>query len=126
MKPLRIQRSRKQKQVSPNGLPIKYVGRPTIWGNPFKDVGDLVYVNAKYRRKSLPPWVVYHSTKGAAELFDDMCRDLDSHPVEEPIRLRFENIREHISELKGLNLSCWCSNQCQCHADTLLTLANIT
>ena len=33
--PVRIQRSRQHKQVSPNGLPIVYVGRPTKWGNPF-------------------------------------------------------------------------------------------
>lgn len=35
-KPIRIQRSRQHKQVSPNGLPIVYVGRPSIWGNPYK------------------------------------------------------------------------------------------
>ena len=34
--PVRVQRSRKTKQVSPNGLPIVYVGRPTKWGNPFR------------------------------------------------------------------------------------------
>lgn len=33
--PTRIQRSRQHKQVSPNGLPIVYVGRPTKYGNPF-------------------------------------------------------------------------------------------
>jgi len=33
--PVRIQRSRKHKYVSPNGLPIVYVGRPGKWGNPF-------------------------------------------------------------------------------------------
>ena len=33
--PIRIQRSRKHKQVSPNGLPIIYVGRPGKWGNPW-------------------------------------------------------------------------------------------
>jgi hypothetical protein len=32
---IRIQRSRQHKQISPNGLPIVYVGRPTKWGNPF-------------------------------------------------------------------------------------------
>lgn len=36
MNPVRIQRSRQHTQVSPNGLPIVYVGRPTKWGNPFK------------------------------------------------------------------------------------------
>ena len=32
---IRIQRSRQHKQISPNGLPVIYVGRPTKWGNPF-------------------------------------------------------------------------------------------
>jgi hypothetical protein len=35
--PVRIQRSRQHKQVSPNGLPIVYVGRPGKWGNPYKE-----------------------------------------------------------------------------------------
>jgi hypothetical protein len=35
MQPIRIQRSRKHKQVSPNELEIVYVGRPTKYGNPF-------------------------------------------------------------------------------------------
>lgn len=35
IKPVRIQRSRQHKQVSPNGLPVKYCGRPTKWGNPY-------------------------------------------------------------------------------------------
>ena len=38
--PVRLQRSRKHKQISPNGLPIVYVGRPSKWGNPFKVVGE--------------------------------------------------------------------------------------
>lgn len=36
VQPQRIQRSRQHKMLSPNGLPIVYVGRPTKWGNPFK------------------------------------------------------------------------------------------
>lgn len=36
-KPIRIQRSRQHKMVSPNGLPIVYVGRPSKWGNPYNE-----------------------------------------------------------------------------------------
>lgn len=36
MNPIRIQRSRQHKQVSPNGLPIVYVGRRSKYGNPYK------------------------------------------------------------------------------------------
>lgn len=120
--PIRVQRSRKKKQVSPNGLPIKYVGRPTAWGNPFKDDGDKVVVRHK---KS---WAIYHlkkyKDKSAVELFEDMCNDLNSHPVEESVRLHFQHIKDNISELKGFNLSCWCNYKCRCHADKLLSLVN--
>lgn len=38
MMPIRIQRKRTKgwKLVSPNGLPVVYVGRGTDWGNPFR------------------------------------------------------------------------------------------
>ena len=39
--PVRIVRSRKVKQISPNGLPIIYVGRPTKWGNPVKVTDEI-------------------------------------------------------------------------------------
>lgn len=39
--PIRVQRSRRHKQVSPNGYPVVYVGRPTKWGNPFKVGGKI-------------------------------------------------------------------------------------
>ena len=35
-RPVRIQRNRQSKQVSPNGLPIRYVGRPSVYGNLYK------------------------------------------------------------------------------------------
>lgn len=57
MTPIRLQRSRQYKQVSPNGLPIVYVGRPGKYGNPFKIVGDMIYGNAGHRRKILNKWV---------------------------------------------------------------------
>ena len=42
-KPIRIVRSRRVKQVSPNDLPIVYVGRPSKFGNParLKDGYDI-------------------------------------------------------------------------------------
>jgi len=33
-------------------------------------------------------------------------------------------LREHINELRGRNLACWCEPGTPCHADTLLKLAN--
>lgn len=43
-KPIRIQRSRQVKQVSPNGLRIIACSRPSKWGNPFMTIGGAVFV----------------------------------------------------------------------------------
>lgn len=128
-KPIRIQRSRKHKQVSPNGLDILYVGRPSKFGNPFKLIGDMVYVDSGHRRKILSNWVCYYSEGGytaedVVKLFRDMLMDLNSHEVEEAIRERFKYMRDRIHDLKGKNLSCWCKINCKCHADVLIELAN--
>ena len=129
---LRVQRSRQNKNVSPNELPIVYVGRPTAWGNPFKLVGDMVYIDAGYRRKVLDKWVYlcqgdidtvlrFYKTivKGFMQVGEygfevDFLNDFNywvSH---------FKKL--HLSDLKGKNLSCWCSLKCKCHADILIEL----
>ena len=33
-------------------------------------------------------------------------------------------LREHLHELKGKNLACWCKPGEPCHADVLIALAN--
>lgn len=55
MTPKRIQRKRTKGWRMPENT--VYVGRPSKWGNPFKLVAGLIYVNAGYRRKHLSPWV---------------------------------------------------------------------
>ena len=114
MKPVRIQRSRKHKQVSPNGLPIVYVGRPGKWGNPFKVIGEDGH------------WFVVNENDEPLLTFNKK---------EEAVDCCIENYKEYIShehnsgivnvfELKDKNLSCWCSLNEKCHADILLVLAN--
>lgn len=129
IKPIRIQRSRQYQQISPNGLPIVYAGRPGKWGNPFKLMGDMIYVDARHRRKILSPWVLYyqtagHNTEDVIRLFRDLMIDLNSHEVEEYIYERFRYMRDRIKDLRGKNLSCWCKLGEKCHADILLELAN--
>lgn len=97
--PLRLQRSRKHKQVSPNGLPIVYVGRPTKWGNPFK-VGE----EHKF-------FGMIETVEKAVELYAKYI----NHQIKSGII--------DINELRGKNLSCWCGETCLCHADILLELA---
>jgi hypothetical protein len=130
IEPIRIQRSRNHKQISPNGLPIKYVGRNSMWGNPFRLIGDMIYVDAAHRRNVLDKWVLFYQDGGhtideVVKLYEDMYMDLYSHDVEEPIRLRFGKIRDRIIDLEGCNLSCWCSLKHECHADILLKVSNL-
>lgn len=114
MIPVRIQRNRQSKQVSPNGLPIIYVGRPWKWGNPFR-------VTGKKGR-----WFV---------IGDDGFSLVTFNEKNEAIDFCVENYKEYILhehnlgivnviDLKGKNLSCWCPMDCKCHADVLLELAN--
>lgn len=111
--PTRIQRSRKYKQTSPNGLPIVYVGRPSKWGNPFKVVekDGYWYVIMDDRHRMIP----FQDKVKALECCVDLYKAYIS--------------REHnrgtlnISSLKGKNLSCWCSKDSPCHADVLIELA---
>lgn len=96
MKPVRIQRSRQRKQVSPNGLPVVYVGRPSKWGNPYK----------LDEENGMDRGFAYDSFK---YLFIQ-----DNPTFVEAVKI----------ELKGKNLSCWCPIGEKCHADLLLELAN--
>ena len=100
-KPIRIQRSRKQKQTSPNGLPVIYVGRPTKWGNPFK-VGE----------KGIPTREV------AVALYKDWIEQKSSNKQKPPTQIQIKH------ELAGKNLSCWCPLDGPCHADILLSIGN--
>ena len=100
MKPVRIQRSRKHKQISPNGLPIVYVGRPTKYGNPYKE-GDINDVGKTVTRDMAIEYYRYYL-----------------------VRKYKEALPEFLKPLKGKNLSCWCPLDCKCHADVLLELAN--
>lgn len=127
--PVRIQRSRQHKQVSPNGLPIVYGGRPGKWGNAFKIVGDMIYGDASHRRKIFDPWVYItlanHYPKTMS--LQQICIDLHerwiegmegTHIIPPPA---IEDIKR---ELKCKNISCWCKLTDPCHCDTLLRIAN--
>lgn len=138
-KPLRIQRSRRHIIESPNGLPIQYVGRPSKWGNPFKCVNGQIFI------KTAPPdqpgpgvikpsWLLLGD--GDAELVVKLYRSLVQGTIkysEYTIEQRKIAILKlwgyHFSKLKitdlaGMNLSCWCKAGEPCHVDFLLNHAN--
>ena len=111
MNPVRIQRSRQNKQKSPNGLPIVYTGRPGKWGNPFKI------------SNSPQPYSGY---EGIPHVF---CKTAEQ-VIENYIWFIHAKINQMDivaaakRELRGKNLSCWCKIGQPCHADILLRIAN--
>ena len=111
-KPVRLQRSRRKGShlVSPNGLPIVNVSRPSKYGNPYETA-----------------YAFRHWLAGD-------CPDFMGYPEQRAIILR------DIEELRGKNLACWCKlcskhstgkppgvscTKCApCHSDILLTISN--
>jgi len=137
IQPVRIQMKRKkgfnlqEYSKSLNGLECILVSRPSKWGNPFRLMGDMIYVDASHRRKILSPWVLFYQTWGHTEkdvvkLFRDLLMDLNSHKIEPEIYQRFKYMRDRIFDLRGKDLVCWCPLDQPCHADILLELANET
>lgn len=98
--PSRIQRSRRQGWRMPPGA--VYVGRPTVWQNPF----GLPGTNAMITEATREDCVRAHREMVAGE-----CAALGRVPG-------------YIRQLRGRVLACWCRLDQRCHADTLLRLAN--
>jgi uncharacterized protein DUF4326 len=101
-----------------------YVGRPTIWGNPFA-------VTRSSDFHGLPgSWFVrgedgsvhhpVHDTQTSARR-----RAVELYALEllrgSSLRISVEMVR---AELAGRPLACWCPRSEPCHADVLLTIAN--
>jgi hypothetical protein len=95
-KPKRIQRSRSKGWKMPaNAI---YVGRPTVWGNPYVVGSKLMNGETLTAEK-------------AVELYE---QHLAANFSERDIR--------HC--LRGKDLACWCAPDEPCHADVLLRIAN--
>lgn len=75
-----------------------YVGRPTVWGNPYVAGSQLLTGEILTAEKSVELY-----RQHVDEVFDRRT-----------IRTR----------LGGKNLACWCALDQPCHADVLLELAN--
>lgn len=139
--PVRIQRSRQHKQVSPNGLPVVYVGRGSKWGNPFRLVkhggvwtiktdgsercGSILTTHAGFAYDTKE-----EAARDAVKLYGIWLLPYEHKTGNVDEFLRSIAVMESIEELRGKNLSCWCKiidkndNYCLCHADLLLELAN--
>ena len=99
--PLRIQRRRTKGYKMPPGA--VYVGRPTIWGNPFETASE-------YRELA-------EAIAGVSGQSEFHKTDLRSFGV-------VYNAVQLIEELRGKQLACWCPLDKPCHADILCELAN--
>lgn len=96
--PLRIQRKRTKGWTAPDGA--VYVGRPSIWGNPFETAEE-------FRN-----W-----------LWHNICFDI-SHSDFMRVLPQRNAIEQRLHELRGKQLMCWCPLDKPCHADVLAELAN--
>lgn len=124
MTPVRIQRKRtKGWKMPPNTI---YVGRPTIYGNPFKEVGDMIYGDASHRRKILSPWIYIDAgpTGDVVELYKDWITGIGDQAILSRVRPCPFTIEDIKKELGGKNLACFCCLECKCHASVLLKISN--
>ena len=129
--PERIQRRRTPGwRMPPN---TRYIGRGTIYGNPF-----IVQADPSYQL----PWVVFwseagaihsmHRTKRAAhQAAVDNFRDWITQDTLDPKLWTPQLIVAHVKlkarlaagELAGQDLCCWCRPEDECHGDVLLELS---
>jgi hypothetical protein len=116
IKPVRLQLSRKKgsRLLSPNGLPIVVVSRPSKYGSPYtKKQYDFYY------KSGYPHGMTWRMM--ATSDFELYIRDLtDGNPLARAILC---------DELRGKNLACWCplpkpGEPDHCHAAVLLRIAN--
>lgn len=123
VKPIRLQLSRRKgfdlqaASRAANELEAVNVARPSKWGNPFS-----VHPHHAPGR----PWngvaggtYSMPTAADAVAAFRDMFDVTDAGPDS-----LIYMLRQHIHELRGKNLACWCKPGEPCHADVLLELAN--
>ena len=121
----RLQRTRKKGYKRPENS--VYVGRPTKWGNPLRIIGDVIYIDAGYRRKILDKWVVLEESDDPilmlkfyeGILFGEQFNNCDLQYWSNKFK------KNNLEDLRGKNLVCWCKTGEHCHADILLKVVNV-
>ena len=117
----RIQRKRaKGWRMPPTAI---YVGRPSIWGNPFKAAAA---IEAGYLSPRDTPHEVAAFLTGC---FADWLKGAGSYGGRDwwwgpESDARRQAILANLTKLRGHDLACWCPLDRECHADILLALAN--
>lgn len=117
MSPQRIQRKRtKGWRMPENAI---YVGRPTVYGNPFRIIGggdNWTVIDDNGVEYDDWPTKLSAAHHTVSLFYADLInwRRLDCQP----------GLRVAIEKLRGHDLACWCPINAPCHADVLLELAN--
>ena len=107
--PKRIQRQRtKGWRMPPNTV---YVGRPTIFGNPFA-VDAYWSTGYSGNLRAARRWAVEQFNLWTAGRISGVGG------------LRRVTLAARLHELRGKDLACWCPLDQPCHADVLLEIAN--
>lgn len=125
--PERIQRRRTKGWRMPVGA--VYVGRPTVWGNPFT-VGDDMVASAWHwqyvDRADLNGWTevrIPMTTQSAVDAFRQLMLTR-TEASDEQLEEDAVAWQVALDELRGRDLACWCPLDQPCHADVLLEVAN--
>lgn len=108
--PKRLQRSRRRGYVMPQRA--VYVGRPTVWGNPFRiEAYDIM--NAEGKPVAFDLWRVEASKLAVADYREAL--------IAGRLPVSVGAVR-HL--LAGKDLVCWCALSLACHVDVLLEISN--
>lgn len=112
--PKRLHRTRKRNAFTPEGA--VYVGRPTLWGNPFSERARIGHARSVILYRS---WIA--GDLSPRVLF---CAGFSESEIDALRRWR-RRLLQCLHRLHGRDLQCWCPlTSAWCHADTLLRLVN--
>ncbi|WP_077228575.1 DUF4326 domain-containing protein [Sphingomonas hengshuiensis] len=112
--PVRFHRTRRRNASTPPGA--VYVGRPTIWGNPFSDRPRIGHARS----------VILYRSWLAGDLSPHVirCAGFSENEINALARWRASLI-PRLQSLRRRDLQCWCPlTSAWCHADTLLRVVN--
>jgi len=138
--PDRLQRKRTAGWRMPPGA--VYVGRPTIWGNPWRvgnpgtveppphlDLAPTVYrAHERWDAAGVTQfhrwWLAGYALTAPYSPWRATMNRQGQRLVWDAFAARRSLILSRLPELRGRDLVCWCPPGCACHADLLMELAN--
>ncbi len=129
--PIRIQRKRTKGWKMPENTVS--VCRPTKWGNPFKNLGNEIFMKSNLNGKYSWILICEGDIKYVVWLYGLLFKDNQQWLNYEslyPHHLLFEYWHNHFSrldlnELTGKNIACFCRIGVPCHGDFLLEKTKI-